>query len=69
VGTKEQVGRDSVVNRAAEVVKTMQGGREVWHIRSGDGQVRVLVTSSTSAESMDRAMVTYESALRRLANR
>ncbi len=43
-------------------------GRESWKI-SHDGSVRTLVTSGTSAKTMDKAVVRYDRALKRLADR
>ena len=43
-------------------------GREIWHVRSG-GKKATIVTSATSATTMDEAAVLYVGALERLAKR
>jgi hypothetical protein len=47
---------------------TIQGKREVWQLDVG-GKQNTIVTSATSASAMDTAVVTYRTALERLAKR
>jgi molybdopterin-guanine dinucleotide biosynthesis protein len=42
-------------------------GRETWRIASG-GEVRTVVTSSSTARTMDEVVKRFEKALRRLAD-
>ncbi len=43
-------------------------GQEIWHVTSG-GQKATIITSATSATTMDEAAVLYAGALERLAKR
>jgi hypothetical protein len=57
--------------RAKDLViggKKTPDGREVWRIASS-GKIFNLTTSSSSAATMDEAVKTYSSALKRLAKR
>jgi hypothetical protein len=47
---------------------TIRGKREVWQLDVG-GKQNTIVTSATSASAMDTAVVTYRTALERLAKR
>ena len=53
-----------IVSRSA----SKAGGREVWRI-SQKGENRTVVTSGTSARALDKAMVRFDAALKRLADR
>lgn len=43
-------------------------GRKVWQV-TRDGHRETIITSSSSAEAMDDAMIIYKGALERLAKR
>lgn len=47
---------------------TEKDGREVWRVAS-EGEVMSIVTSASSNAAMDAAVVTYDTALKRLADR
>ena len=50
------------------VDKVMRGEQEVWRV-SSDGIIKNLPTSLSSTSAMDQAVVIYDSALKRLADR
>lgn len=58
-------GKDvkAIVERA-----TQKDGREVWRVAS-EGKILSIATSASSAAAMDEALVIYDTALERLANR
>ena len=62
---KKLTGKDvkTIIGRAA-----LKDGREVWHVAS-EGKVISIATSASSTAAMDEAVVIYDTALERLANR
>jgi hypothetical protein len=48
--------------------RTVHREREAWRVASG-GQTITIVTSDTSARAMDEAIVIFDGALKRLADR
>jgi hypothetical protein len=57
-------------NSAQRVIgKTTRRDREAWRVVSNAGKIKTIVTSTSTASVMDQAMLIYDRALRRLANR
>jgi hypothetical protein len=48
--------------------KTKRDGREFWRV-AANGQIRTITTTASSTATMDEAVLIYDSALRRLADR
>ena len=44
-------------------------GKEKWHLQQGHEPPVTIVTSGTSAAAMDKAVTTFDEALKRLAKR
>jgi hypothetical protein len=64
-----KIVRPKTAGRTVTVtVEKRRGGREVFRVATG-GDFRTLTTSRASIAAMDRAMVKYGRALRRLADR
>jgi hypothetical protein len=63
---KKPTGKDvkTIVERAAATLD----GREIWRVAS-EGKIRSIATSASSTAAMDEALVIYDTALERLANR
>jgi hypothetical protein len=63
---KQRVLTDKDVKAIIE--RATQNGREVWRVAS-EGKIKSIATSASSAAAMDEALIIYDTALERLANR
>ena len=70
IGGSRERCEDSQERDATRVGKTVvrKGGSESWRITSA-GKVRKVTTRRASVKAMDEALVIYDGALRRLADR
>jgi hypothetical protein len=64
---RRTVSKDAMTVKSV-IGKSFSGNREVWRVTS-NGEIRTMVTSVSSTQTIDRAVEDFGPALRRLAYR